>query len=137
MTLLASNDLATSEGTVTPLDSSASHVLLYMFSVADCPSCLEELEYINDIAVTQEDIDVVGLFGYGSREEAKQLTDLYGLTFPIVLDQWGERIADLGPPNTPWKALVRKVDGMIVIEEGRGLSMTEHMGFRSRASRLR
>lgn len=130
---LLETPVADSTGTLHTLaDEPWDHLLLFVLSPNDCPTCFDELLDLQILDEQTPDLAVYGLLSFGSPDEAAQTRENYGLGFPVLVDTTGEIVERLGPPDRPWKILFRRHDHRIVLEDPRSLTRAEREAFVNR-----
>ena len=119
-----------STGTPHTLESEPwDHLLLFVFSPHDCPTCFDELIDLRELDEQVPGLAVYGVIGYASADEAGQTRASYDLGFPVLVDPEGELIERLNPPDRPWKILFRRHDQRIILEDPRSISASERDAF--------
>lgn len=114
----------------------ARRIVLFVFTPADCSACLEELPVLEQIQATHEDVRVFALLSHSNLDEAKQLREAFGLSYPILQDPDGSLLDSLDLPKTPWKILVDLRRRAIVYDEPPSVTAVEREAFASRVSTL-
>ena len=64
-----------------------------------------EFSSLNEVASERQDVTVLGIMSYGSRDEAIQTQRNLALTFSLVSDPDGKIYDALRAPATPWKVI--------------------------------
>ncbi len=113
-----------------------SYLVLFLFSIGDCPSCIEELAGLGEIQERRIDIGVYGMVSYSSVSEAMQILGLYGVDFPLLQDPEGAMFERFKFPKTPWKIVVHRASGKILFEDPPSNTEAEREAFLTRITSL-
>lgn len=133
---LLERPLRAESGPVVLAAEPARRIVLFVFTPADCSACLEELPVLEEIQKSHEDIRVFALLSHSNRDEARQLREAFGLSYPILQDPDGSVLDSLDLPKTPWKIVVNPRSRAIVYEEPPSVTAVEREAFASRVATL-
>lgn len=112
-------------------DGDWEHLVLFVFTPYDCPGCLDELADLEALRTSVPSLGVYAILAHGSPDEARQTRDNFGLEFPVIPDPEGSWLGRLAPPETPWKVVVRRDEG-IVFEDPKSTTPSERRAFSER-----
>jgi len=127
---------SSSGGSLRAAELAADHVVLFLFTPADCAAALPELRALNRLDEERADLGVVAVMSFSNVEEAAQTRESFGLTMPILQDPDGAVLAALHPPRTPWKVVVRRQDGKVLFEDPPNIAAAARSAFLERLRRL-
>ncbi len=135
---LLSRPLLVSESQSMELSEGESeHLILFLFTPADCAACLPELKGLSQLDQERHDIEVAAVMSFSSPDEARQTRENFGLAIPILQDPHGEILEIVDPPKTPWKIVVRRADRRVLFESPPSVSAAEREAFLARIRQLR
>ncbi len=114
----------------------AKHLVVFLFTPADCAACLPELAALSRLDEERSDLGVVAVMSFSNVDEAEQTRESFGLEVPILQDPDGAVLAALRPPKTPWKLVVRQSDGKVLFEDPPTVAEEDRASFLERLRRL-
>ncbi len=112
------------------------YVVLYVFTLQDCPPCLEELRNLNRVAEIRNDAAVYAIAGGATHDESRQTMHNFATLFPIQADPSGTLLKSLHVPQTPWKITFSTSKSRIIYEDPPGVTAEERQAFLDRVSGL-
>lgn len=118
-------------------EGEAEHLIVFLFTPADCAACLPELKGLSQLDQERHDIEVAAVMSFSSPDEARQTRENFGLAIPILQDPYGEILELVDPPKTPWKIVVRRADRRVLLESPPSVSAAEREAFLARVRQLR
>jgi peroxiredoxin len=126
------------DGPVTLAKTGARYVLLFVFTPSDCTYCVAELANLNQFAAagSEREVEVAALMSYTDIEEARQVSQYYGLNYPVLVDKRGDALHLIGAPATPWKILIDASGKHVVYEDPTSETPAERDAFLSQVSSI-
>lgn len=116
----------------------AKYLLIFVFQPTDCPACLEDLAVLNELRsrTAPDQLRIVAIASNTNASEIRKLIEVYGLEFPVLLDDASAAKSLLGLHETPWKILVLSGDRRIIFDMGPSLVDVERQFFLMRVLRF-
>lgn len=112
------------------------YLVLFVFTVGDCASCLNELAELNRLSELRTDVQVFGILAFGNSDEARQTQQNFGVGYPVLDDPAGRLLREFGISETPWKLVLDSQEGRVAYQDPPSFTAAQRDAFVARVVQL-